>query len=725
MPGPSLPSAPAARPWLTGPWTAALVLGLFWVLLVAAASRSSLTVDEPGQAVAGSAYWTYNDYRLDPENGNLPQRLMALPLLSYTLPSPDSPAWGQSSAWVLAHEWFFRMGHPFEAMARGGRAACALLAVALGALVYLWCRRLYGPSCGLLALLLYVLDPTVLANGALMTSDTASALFFLLAVLALWLATFQFSLRTLAGSGLAVGLLVVSKPSAALIVPMALILWAVRTVAGPPPAVSLRGAGVLQGARARAAGFALFGLLQAAVVVLVIWAFYGFRFSAFSTALPPGHFESSFAEMLGSPPTAGQPDLRSLPARLIDLARSRHLLPEAFLYGQAHTLKFTAMRSAFLNGSFSLTGWRTFFAYTFLVKTPLPFLGILLLAGFVLARGPRFDSVPLFVLLGTYGVAAFLSPINIGHRHLLALYPPLFILAGAAALAPARGSRWALGTLVGALGLTAALTFPHYLSYMNALAGGPDHAYRHLVDSSLDWGQDLPSLKTAIDHEGGSGDVFVSYFGTSSPRAYGLGAHRLFSYPGYDVPPALQVIEAPGADIEARLQDTLAATPEYEVVGGGRRPDGNAAALLLMKAEALRLSPGTYYVSASMLQPVMYDLLGPLGPWNSRYEERYQRLRAAVAPLLSDDPTVRLSGLRTRPPSQWRLILAAFDMYRFGRLTAYLRHRSPDGTIAGSILRFRVSAEDLRQAEDGTPPENGQDEVVAAGIVPPPLPFDL
>ena len=72
-----------------------------------------------------------------------------------------------------------------------------------------------------------------------------------------------------------------------------------------------------------------------------------------------------------------------------------------------------------------------------------------------------------------------------------------------------------------------------------------------------------------------------------------------------------------------------------------------------------------------------------------------------------------------------RLILAAFDMYRFGRLTAYLRHRSPDGTIAGSILRFRVSAEDLRQAEDGAPPENGPDEVVAAGIAPPPLPFEL
>src|SRR6185312_15706987 len=37
--------------------------------------------------------------------------------------------------------------------------------------------------------------------------------------------------------------------------------------------------------------------------------------------------------------------------------------------------------------------------------------------------------------------------------------------------------------------------WPNYLAYFNQLIGSHTNAYRHLVDSSLDWGQDLPALK--------------------------------------------------------------------------------------------------------------------------------------------------------------------------------------------------------------------------------------
>ncbi len=68
----------------------------------------------------------------------------------------------------------------------GGRAMCALLAVALGGLVWWSSRRIFGPLGGLVSLLLFVLDPTVLANGPLMTSDTACALFFPASSLGVW-----------------------------------------------------------------------------------------------------------------------------------------------------------------------------------------------------------------------------------------------------------------------------------------------------------------------------------------------------------------------------------------------------------------------------------------------------------------------------------------------------------------------------------------------------------
>ena len=36
---------------------------------------------------------------------------------------------------------------------------------------------------------------------------------------------------------------------------------------------------------------------------------------------------------------------------------------------------------------------------------------------------------------------------------------------------------------------------PHYLAYFNAVSGGPDRGAEHLIDSNLDWGQDLVNLR--------------------------------------------------------------------------------------------------------------------------------------------------------------------------------------------------------------------------------------
>ena len=75
---------------------------------------------------------------------------------------------------------------------------------------------------------------------------------------------------------------------------------------------------------------------------------------------------------------------------------------------------------------------------------------------------------------------------------------------------------------------------PDYLAYFNQLAGGPSEAYKHLADSSLDWGQDLPALKQWLEREGlqqpGAGNVYLSYFGTArsvfSPTSRSRGIFR-------------------------------------------------------------------------------------------------------------------------------------------------------------------------------------------------------
>jgi hypothetical protein len=244
-----------------------------------------------------------------------------------------------------------------------------------------------------------------------------------------------------------------------------------------------------------------------------------------------------------------------------------------------------------------------------------------------------------------------------------------------------------------------------------------------LVDSSLDWGQDLPALRRYLEQH--PGPAYLGYFGMDSPAARQIPAHLLFGYPGYDVPQSVQILEFTPDKVDAGVGAFLREHPDFEPIGGGQGPNGKIGVLVMVKPEALRLGPGTYYISASLLEPVMYDLVGPVGPWNARYENTYQKLRTAVLPLMSDDPATREGAIRTRPPSQWRLFLAYFDMYRFGRLTAWLRQREPADQIHHSILVYSVTQADLTKALDGPPPEQGVDEVIRAGISPPQLPFSL
>ena len=63
--------------------------------------------------------------------------------------------------------------------------------------------------------------------------------------------------------------------------------------------------------------------------------------------------------------------------------------------------------------------------------------------------------------------------------------------------------------------------YPHYLAYFNWIAGGPVNGYKHLVHSSLDWGQDLPGLKRWLNEHDldstGKTPVYLAYFGKAKP----------------------------------------------------------------------------------------------------------------------------------------------------------------------------------------------------------------
>jgi len=63
--------------------------------------------------------------------------------------------------------------------------------------------------------------------------------------------------------------------------------------------------------------------------------------------------------------------------------------------------------------------------------------------------------------------------------------------------------------------MSSLLIAPHYLSYFNELAGGSHNGNKYLLDSNLDWGQDLKGLSLYIK-EKKIENLKVFYWGNDS-----------------------------------------------------------------------------------------------------------------------------------------------------------------------------------------------------------------
>src|SRR5207248_11581142 len=77
----------------------------------------------------------------------------------------------------------------------------------------------------------------------------------------------------------------------------------------------------------------------------------------------------------------------ALLVRTIMFANDHRLLPQAWLHGLLYTYATTLIRSSFIIGKYSLTGWWYFFPLTMLFKTPLATLlvGLIVLVGSIVA----------------------------------------------------------------------------------------------------------------------------------------------------------------------------------------------------------------------------------------------------------------------------------------------------------------------------------------------------
>jgi 4-amino-4-deoxy-L-arabinose transferase-like glycosyltransferase len=504
--------------WIS--FAAVLLFTVLFAELFYSVRQNSQTFDESAHLYAGYSYWKTHDFGINPEHPPLAKMVAALPLLPLRLAvNPPPPIYFRGASAIGGRQFLY--SHDASALLLRSRLAISVFTFALAFLVFLAGREMFGWQAGLIALLVLVFEPNILANGALVTTDMAVTAMLFGTVYTFYRYLKQPTFARLLVCSVFAGLTLSVKHSAVLMLPILPLLGLLHLAF-----VRDTGYGTSRRLMRRAwLTLASLGFI-AAVSLTILWACYGFHYSARPGNAPMTPPTAAFLETLHKP----------MEASLIGFSERHHLLPEAYLYGMTDIAVLTAEgRDTYLFGRIYPQGRWFYFPSAFLIKSTLGFLLLLVLAlgaRKLWGRDLRREILCLLVPPAVYLAIAMHSKLDLGLRHILPIYPFLIVLAAAGAWTFMRRSRgWAVAVsaLLVLHAASSLKSYPTYLPYSNEVWGGPSQTYKVLADANVGWSSGLPTLQRYIsDH--GITHCWFAYNGPADLPYFHLPCSRLPSF---------------------------------------------------------------------------------------------------------------------------------------------------------------------------------------------------
>lgn len=442
-----------------------IVWAAFWLFWNAA--KFSVTSDEFVYGPVGVRMLLKGDMIMNNEHPPLNKILAGL----FVLPSRPNLekayiAVPENDQWKFGDAFLFKSGNSTDLTMFLSRMPTVLLALAMIISVWLWVSGYLGSWAGAGAAASLALNPNILANGALTTNDLhlAAVAWFL------FVATFNLIKEPKKSRyiwfGLAIGLVLIAKFSGVFFI-------AVAGVAGLIGLITKK---------IGAKKIIIAVLISIIFAMALVWASY---------------MAIEWRGILGrrtltvSVPTKGDVEISS---RLMKIAIVPFLrYKEGYNVVASHNV---LGHNAYLDGKFSMDGFRSFFSYAIWYKTPTALI-FLAIAGLLWAA---IRKQKVIFALGLVGIglvfAANYSRIHIGIRHVLPVYALFAPLVGfmVQELIENKYKKITVALLVVFLlwwGLDLGFNSPNKISYFSQISGGWREGYRHLSDSNTDWGQEL------------------------------------------------------------------------------------------------------------------------------------------------------------------------------------------------------------------------------------------
>lgn len=477
----------------------------------------SATMDEVAHIPSGYSYVKDFDYRLNPEHPPLVKALAGLPLLfkkNIIGPEGDASFEKDIDQWDAGWYMLYGGGNDPATILFWTRLPMMLLMVALGWFIYFWSRKLYGPKVGIFILAFFAFYPDIIAHGRLVTTDVAAALGFVTAIYFYNQAICKTCTKTVLLAAVFFAVAQLLKFSTVLLFFIFIILAIARPLIARQDIPKFR--------LMLKQNLKTYFLISILSLIFVWLAYIPFVWNT----IP--EIEHQVIENNLKPNDSRTEPIRKvfhkLEKNLVTRAIGHHALGVSLVFSRVE-----GGNKTFILGHSSDKGIWWYFPVAWLIKTPIPIIILLFTTfAFILVKRKSMskDQKWLLVLLLTpiviYWASALQGSLNLGIRHLMPTVPFALLIIGVLLKHLFEKKMiWQVSLVYLLLGFTVYSTlasFPNYISYFNEFVP-KNQRYRYMIDSSLDWGQDLLRLKKYVE-ENNINNIKIDYFGGSRPSYY-------------------------------------------------------------------------------------------------------------------------------------------------------------------------------------------------------------
>ncbi len=551
---------------------------IFLFLSIKSVSYESATMDELVHIPAGYSYIIKQDIRLNPEHPPLLKDLSGLFLLPLKPNFPDkenSFTKKINGEWELGPQFLYQNGNNPDQILFFARLAPILLSLIFLFLLFKITRENFGKQTAFLSLFLFAFSPTILAHSRYVATDMAAAFAFFISVFYFLKFLKEPNKKNLFIIGIIFGISQLFKFSLLFLIPFFILiafLWSLTFFSKDNLSFFFK--------KTFKYLFSTF-LIFIIGYIFVVWPVYKFHtlnypaspkteqekqniiYSQSCTELEKNTYASQYRDIFCQ---LKNTEFKDLAYPLAKMSENSILRPYSeYIFGAllAKDRVNTGGKNYFL-GKVSKEANVAYFPTVYFIKEPLALHILTLIALFFFFSNyfnknkkiilekksfqeqlkENFSQISIFLFIVLYLLTSMLGNLNIGIRHILPIYPFVFILISLGI------SKWLselpsfefsqspdiIKKLFSFYGqkivryfivfllflwyiLSSLSSYPNFLTYFNEAVGGPTQGYKYVSDSNLDWGQSLKEL-AVFAKENNIEKLQLDYFGGGSPEYY-------------------------------------------------------------------------------------------------------------------------------------------------------------------------------------------------------------